>query len=69
MEDLELGLFACFVPDKTKADLGLNGWNRYIENILTLSTDGDHLNMPMPGYVHLLHAQIEQVLTRYGSLA
>lgn len=69
MEDPKLGPFACFVPDKTKADLGPNGWDRYVGDILTLSMDGDHLDMPMPGHVHLLHGQLEKVLTYFSSLS
>lgn len=67
MEDPRLGPFACFVPDKTKMDLGPNGWNRYVGDILTLSVDGDHLDLPMPGHVHLLHEKMEQVLDYFGS--
>lgn len=67
MEDPKLGPFACFVPDKTKADLGPNGWDRFVGDILTLSMDGDHLDMPMPGHVHLLHAQMENVMTYFNS--
>lgn len=67
MEDPKLGPFACLVPDKTEADLGPNGWDRYVGDILTLSMDADHLDMPMPGHVHLLHAQMEKVLTHFSS--
>ena len=52
---LQLGPFTCLVPDKTKADLGSNGRDRFVGDILTLSMDGNHLDMPMPGHVHLLH--------------
>ena len=67
MEDPKLGPFACFIPDKTKADLGPNGWDKFVGDMLTLSVDGDHLDLPMPGHVHLLHAQIEKVWTHFSS--
>jgi thioesterase domain-containing protein/acyl carrier protein len=61
MEDPKLGAFACLVPDRTKADLGPNGWEKYTAGeVLALSVAGDHLDLPMPGHVHLLHAQIEK---------
>ena len=63
MEDPKLSPMACLVPDKTRADLGPNGWDRYAGNILTLSVDADHLDLPMPGHVHLLHAQLEKAFS------
>ena len=66
MEDPKLGPFACFIPDKTEADLGPNGWDKYVGDILTLSMDSDHLDMPMPAHVHLLHEQMEKVWTYFG---
>ena len=61
MEDPKLGAFACLVPDPTKADLGPNGWEKYTAGeVLALSVAGDHLDLPMPGHVHLLHAQMEK---------
>ncbi|KAF8850827.1 conidial yellow pigment biosynthesis polyketide synthase [Acephala macrosclerotiorum] len=66
MEDPELGTFACLVPDKTKADLGPNGWDRFAGDMLTLSVDADHLDLPMPGHVHLLHGQMERVFNYFG---
>jgi hypothetical protein len=67
MEDPKLGPFACFVPDKTEADIGPNGWDKLVGDMLTLSVDYDHLDMPMPGNVHLLHKQLERVLEYFGS--
>jgi hypothetical protein len=67
MEDPRLGPFACFIPDKAKADLGPNGWDRFVGDILTLSMDADHLDMPMPGHVHLLHDRMEQVMKYFGA--
>ncbi|KAI1771029.1 non-reducing polyketide synthase [Hypoxylon cercidicola] len=67
MEDPQNGPFACFIPDKTEADLGPNGWDRYVGDILCLSMDADHLDMPMPGHVHLLHEQMTAVLAHFGA--
>jgi iterative type I PKS product template protein len=67
MEDPKLGAFACLVPDRTQADLGPNGWEKYTAGeVLALSVNGDHLDLPMPGHVHLLHAQMEKVLAYFG---
>ncbi|KAJ4315567.1 Non-reducing polyketide synthase Dhc5 [Neodidymelliopsis sp. IMI 364377] len=67
MEDPKLGAFACLVPDRTEADLGPNGWEKYTAGeVLALSVNGDHLDLPMPGHVHLLHAQMEKVLAYFG---
>ncbi|KAI2478997.1 Polyketide synthase module protein [Pyrenophora tritici-repentis] len=61
MEDPKLGCFACLMPDRKKADLGPNGWEKYTAGeVLALSVPGDHLDLPMPGHVHLLHAQMEK---------
>jgi iterative type I PKS product template protein len=67
MEDPKLGPFACLVPDKTKADLGPNGWDKYVGEILPLHIDCDHLDMPMPRHVHLLHEKLEDVMTHFNS--
>lgn len=68
MEDPKLPPMACLVPDKTKADLGPNGWDRYAGDVLALSVDADHLDLPMPGHVHLLHAQLEKAFGHFNSL-
>lgn len=67
MEDLKLSPMACLIPDKTKADLGPNGWDRYTGDVLTLSVDVDHLNLPMPGHVHLLQGQMEKAFAYFSS--
>jgi thioesterase domain-containing protein len=67
MEDPKLGTFACLVPNKTKADLGPNGWDKYAGEMLTLSVNGDHLDLPMPGHVHLLHQQMEKAFSYFDS--
>ncbi|KAF2679047.1 conidial yellow pigment biosynthesis polyketide synthase [Lentithecium fluviatile CBS 122367] len=67
MVDPKLGAFATLVPNKTKADLGPNGWDKYAGDMLSLSVDGDHLDLPMPGHVHLLHGQMEKVFAYFGS--
>ncbi|ESU07824.1 hypothetical protein FGSG_02395 [Fusarium graminearum PH-1] len=58
MEDSELGPVAWGLPHKTKNDLGPNGWERYVGDALCLSMPADHLEMPMPGHVHLLHEKM-----------
>jgi iterative type I PKS product template protein len=65
MEDPKNGPFACFIPDKTEADLGPNGWDKYVGDIMCLHMDSDHLDMPMPGHVHLLHEQMTKVLAHF----
>ncbi|KAK4212648.1 hypothetical protein QBC37DRAFT_465256 [Rhypophila decipiens] len=66
MEDPKNGPFACFIPDKkAPEDLGPNGWDVFMgrPDILCLSMPGaDHLDMPMPGHVHVLHERISEVL-------
>ncbi|KAF3001767.1 t1pks [Curvularia kusanoi] len=65
MEDPKNGPFACFIPDKTAADLGPNGWDKYVGDIICLSMDADHLDMPMPGHVRLLHEEMTKVLAQF----
>ncbi|KAF2273801.1 polyketide synthase [Westerdykella ornata] len=67
MEDARMGAIAWGLPHKTPADLGPNGWERYVGEAYCLSVDADHLEMPMPGHVHLLHGAIEDALTYFGS--
>lgn len=67
MEDPKLGTFACLVPDKAE-NLGPNGWEKYTSgNVMTLSVAGDHFELPMPGHVHLLQAQMERILAYFSS--
>lgn len=68
MEDPKLSPMACLIPDKTKADLGPNGWDRYTGNVLALSVDADHLDLPMPRHVHLLHAQLIKAFSHFEDL-
>lgn len=65
MEDPKNGPFACFIPDKTNADCGPNGWDHFVGGMLTLSMDCDHLDMPMPKHIHLLHDRFERVLEHF----
>ncbi|KAJ6190544.1 conidial yellow pigment biosynthesis polyketide synthase [Penicillium mononematosum] len=66
MEDPKLGAFACLVPDRTEADLGPNGWEKYTAGeVLALSVKGDHLDLPMPGHVHLLYQQMEKAFAYF----
>ncbi|MCJ1312673.1 polyketide synthase pks13 [Agyrium rufum] len=67
MEDPRLSPMACLVPDKTKADLGPNGWDRYSGGeVLALSVDADHLDLPMPKHVRLLHSQLEKAFSHFA---
>nr|L7XAV2.1 RecName: Full=Non-reducing polyketide synthase curS2; AltName: Full=Dehydrocurvularin biosynthesis protein 2 [Aspergillus terreus]AGC95321.1 CURS2 [Aspergillus terreus] len=66
MEDPRLGAFACLVPDRTAADLGPNGWEKYTAGeVLALSVAGDHLDLPMPGHVHLLQREMEKAFAYF----
>jgi thioesterase domain-containing protein len=66
MEDPKLGAFACLVPDRKEVDLGPNGWEKYTAGeVLALSVNGDHLDLPMPGHAHLLHQQMEKAFAYF----
>ncbi|ROV92577.1 hypothetical protein VMCG_08955 [Cytospora schulzeri] len=68
MEDPKLGTFACLVPDKGAENLGPNGWEKYTSgDVMALSVAGDHFELPMPGHVHLLQAQMEKAFTYFSS--
>ncbi|ORY05388.1 conidial yellow pigment biosynthesis polyketide synthase [Clohesyomyces aquaticus] len=68
MEDPKLGTFACHVPDKGEENLGPNGWERYTGgHVMVLSVNGDHFELPMPGHVHILQAQMENALAYFSS--
>jgi zearalenone synthase (nonreducing iterative type I polyketide synthase) len=60
MEDPKMGAIAWGLPHKTAEDLGPNGWDRYVGKTLDLAIDADHLEMPMPSHVHLLHGAMEE---------
>lgn len=62
MEDPKLGAVAWSLPHKTSADLGPNGWDKYVggETLLCMSIKADHLEMPTPGYAHLLGEMMDQ---------
>jgi thioesterase domain-containing protein len=67
MEDPKLGTFACLVPDKGD-NLGPNGWDRYTNGeVLAMSVAADHFDLPMPGSVHHLQAQMEKAFTYFSS--
>ena len=67
MEDPKLGTFACLVPDKGE-NLGPNGWERYTGgDVMTMSITGDHFELPMPRYVHLLQTEMEKALAYFSS--
>ena len=57
---LKWGGIAWGLPHKSDADLGPNGWERYVGETMSLSIDADHLQMPMPGHVHLIQGAVEE---------
>ncbi|KAI9658366.1 MAG: Type I Iterative PKS [Bathelium mastoideum] len=68
MEDLKLSPFACQIPDKGEEKRGANGWERYTGGeVMALSIDGDHFELPMPGHVHLLQAEMQKALAYFSS--
>lgn len=67
MEDPKLGTFATLMPDKGE-NVGPNGWDRYTGgDVMALSVAGDHFELPMPGHVHLLQAQMEKAFAYFAS--
>ena len=68
MEDPKLGTFACHVPDKGEEALGPNGWEKYTGGeVMVCSVNCDHFELPMPGHVHLLQAEMENALAYFSS--
>lgn len=63
MENTKMGAVAWGLPHKTAADLGPNGWEKYVGEALCLPIEADHLEMPMPGHVHLLHGAMEEAFS------
>ncbi|KAH8706037.1 non-reducing polyketide synthase [Talaromyces proteolyticus] len=56
MEDPKLGAVAWSLIHKTEADLGSNGWDKFVGNdrLLCMAVEADHLELPTPDFVHLL---------------
>lgn len=68
MQDPNLSTFACFVTNKSEEDLGPNGWEKYTGgDVMALSVNGDHFELPMPGHVHLLQAEMEKAFVYFHS--
>lgn len=67
MEDGKVGAVMWGLPHKTAEDLGPNGWDRFVGEMLCLSIDADHLEMPMPSHVHLLHGAMEEAFAYFGA--
>jgi zearalenone synthase (nonreducing iterative type I polyketide synthase) len=66
MEDPRLGAVGWSLANKSDADLGPNGWDRYVgEDIWCSSIDGDHLDLPTPDFVHLLGGAMEQAFDHF----
>ncbi|KAI9677251.1 MAG: Type I Iterative PKS [Bathelium mastoideum] len=67
MEDSKLSPFACQIPDKGESKWGANGWDRYTGGeVMAFSIDGDHFELPMPGHVHLLQAEMQKALAYFS---
>jgi iterative type I PKS product template protein len=68
MEDPKLSTFACNVPDKGEESLRSNGWERFTSGeVMVLSVNGDHFELPMPSHVRLLQAEMENALAYFSS--
>lgn len=68
MQDSTLGAIAWGVPDKRGCEgaLGPNGWDAYVGGeILCKSVEADHLDMLMPGQVHLLQEAMEEAVAYF----
>ncbi|KAJ5437643.1 hypothetical protein N7445_006187 [Penicillium cf. griseofulvum] len=67
MEDPRLGAVGWSLAHKTSADLGPNGWDKYVgkDTIICSSIDGDHLDLPTPGFVHLLGEHIDRAFDHF----
>ncbi|KAK0384631.1 hypothetical protein NLU13_8717 [Sarocladium strictum] len=61
MEDPKLGAVGWSLAHKTEADLGPNGWDRYVgkDRLLCSYIEGDHLDLPTPKFAHLLGQAME----------
>ncbi|KZN88913.1 Conidial yellow pigment biosynthesis polyketide synthase [Penicillium chrysogenum] len=72
MEDPRLGAVGWSLAHKTDSDLGPNGWDKYVgkDRLICASIYGDHLDLPTPGFVHLLGQEIEKAFEHFrgGSL-
>lgn len=62
MEDPKYGAVAWSLANKSKGDLGANGWDRWVgsDTLACYSMDSDHLEMPTPGYAKLLGEAMEE---------
>jgi iterative type I PKS product template protein len=68
MEDPKLSTFACNVPNKGEESLRSNGWERFTGgDVMVLSVNGDHFELPMPSHVRLLQAEMENALAYFSS--
>jgi iterative type I PKS product template protein len=68
MEDPELSTFACNVPDKGEESLHSNGWERFTGgDVMVLSVNGDHFELPMPSHVQFLQVEMEAALAYFSS--
>ncbi|KAH7305603.1 hypothetical protein B0I35DRAFT_361901 [Stachybotrys elegans] len=56
MEDPKLGSVGWSLAHKTEGHLGPNGWEKYVgrDTLVVAHLEGDHLDLPTPGYVHQL---------------
>jgi zearalenone synthase (nonreducing iterative type I polyketide synthase) len=67
MEDPRLGAVGWSLAHKTDADLGPNGWDKYVGKgqLICSSIDGDHLDLPTPGFVHLHGEYMERAFDHF----
>ncbi|KAL6405238.1 putative beta-ketoacyl synthase domain-containing protein [Ilyonectria robusta] len=62
MEDPKLGAVTWGLPHKTSADLGPNGWDKFVDGgkLICMSIEADHLQMPTPSHAPLLGDQMDK---------
>ncbi|EFQ36690.1 beta-ketoacyl synthase domain-containing protein [Colletotrichum graminicola M1.001] len=62
MEDPKLGAVMWSLPHKTGADLGSNGWYKFVggEQLMCMSVGADHLQMAAPSHVSFLGEQMDR---------
>lgn len=69
MEDPRLGAVGWSLAHKTEADLGPNGWDKYVggakDAVLCSSIDGDHLDLPTPDYAPLLGEAVDRAFGHF----
>ncbi|KAF2180792.1 RADS2 nonreducing polyketide synthase [Zopfia rhizophila CBS 207.26] len=68
MEDANLGSVMWSLPHKAEADLGPNGWEKHLgKDVLCMSVEADHLEMPTPDFAHLMAGAMDKALEHFRS--